>query len=93
MTYVCTKCTKTFTVTQIPPIFFPLGGELMDVHLVDSVKAIWARGYILKWEKELLSPEATEEEQDLKLKRKQEKRQNRRVRITPCLKIEEVNTE
>lgn len=28
---------------------------------MDSELAVWARGYILKWGKELLSPEATEE--------------------------------
>lgn len=40
---------------------FPLGSGLMDVHLVYSVKAAWARGYILKQGKELLSPETTEQ--------------------------------
>jgi len=36
----------------------------MGVHLVYSVKEIWARGYVLKWEKELLSPEAAEQERN-----------------------------
>lgn len=62
LTCICTKCTKTFIVTQIPPrFFFPLGAGQMDVHFVVCVKAIWARAYILKWGKELLNPEATEE--------------------------------
>lgn len=60
LTCIHTKCTKTCTVKHYS-IFFPHGAGLMDVHHMDSELAVWARGYILKWGKELLSPEATEE--------------------------------